>query len=71
MPSSIASRPRSFGPGCESDVDGEPVYGWAGWDHAERAKALVALYQDRKTREGWDKDRLTPMLAGGSSSSRG
>ena len=51
-------------PESESDKDGEPVYGWAGWDHAERAQALVALYQDRKTREGWDKDRLTPMLAG-------
>ena len=51
-------------PGCASDEDGEPVYGWAGWDHAQRAKALVALYQDRKTREGWKKDRLTPMLAG-------
>lgn len=51
-------------PGCASDEDGEPVYGWAGWDHAQRAQALVALYQDRKTREGWQKDRLTPMLAG-------
>ncbi|MCB9596963.1 MAG: BREX-2 system adenine-specific DNA-methyltransferase PglX [Sandaracinaceae bacterium] len=51
-------------PGCESDEDGEPVYGWAGWDHAQRAQALVALYQDRKTREGWTKDRLTPMLVG-------
>ena len=51
-------------PGCESDEDGEPVYGWAGWDHAQRAQALVALYDDRKTREGWSKERLLPMLAG-------
>lgn len=51
-------------PGCESDEDGEPVYGWAGWDHAQRAAALVALYNDRKTRESWPKDRLVPMLAG-------
>jgi hypothetical protein len=51
-------------PGCESDEDGEAVYGWAGWDHAERAQALVALYQDRKTREGWEAGRLLPMLAG-------
>ncbi|GAB5547395.1 MAG: BREX-2 system adenine-specific DNA-methyltransferase PglX [Sandaracinaceae bacterium] len=51
-------------PGCESDEDGEPLYGWAGWDHTQRAQALVALYQDRKTREGWEADRLTPMLAG-------
>jgi hypothetical protein len=51
-------------PGCESDEDHEPVYGWAGWNHLEQAQALSALYQDRKTREGWDKERLTPMLAG-------
>jgi hypothetical protein len=51
-------------PGCESDEDGEPVYGWAGWDHLQRAQALVALYNDRKGREGWAKERLTPMLAG-------
>jgi hypothetical protein len=51
-------------PGCESDEDGEPVYGWAGWNHLERAQALAALYQDRKTREGWPKERLLPMLAG-------
>jgi hypothetical protein len=51
-------------PGCESDDDAEPVYGWAGWDHAQRAAALVALYNDRKLRESWPKDRLIPMLAG-------
>ncbi len=51
-------------PGCESDEDNEPVYGWAGWDHLQQAQALAALYQDRKDREGWTADRLTPMLAG-------
>lgn len=51
-------------PGCESDEDGEPLYGWAGWDHAQRAAALVALYNDRKTRESWPKERLVPMLTG-------
>ena len=51
-------------PGCESDQDGEPVYGWAGWDHEQRAKALATLYWKRKTEESWGKDRLTPMLAG-------
>jgi hypothetical protein len=51
-------------PGCDSDEDREPVYGWAGWNHLQRAQALAALYQDRKQREGWSKDRLTPMLAG-------
>ncbi|MEP7124589.1 MAG: hypothetical protein ABJE95_26915, partial [Byssovorax sp.] len=51
-------------PGCESDQDHEPVYGWAGWNHLQQAQALSALYQNRKQEEGWGKDRLTPMLAG-------
>jgi hypothetical protein len=51
-------------PGCESDNDGEPVYGWAGWDHLQRAKALATLYLNRRDQEGWTADRLTPMLAG-------
>jgi hypothetical protein len=51
-------------PGCESDEDGEPVYGWAGWNHRQRAVALATLYADRKNNEGWAKERLQPMLAG-------
>jgi hypothetical protein len=51
-------------PGCESDEDGEPVYGWAGWNHRQRAVALATLYTHRKREEGWKKDRLQPMLAG-------
>jgi hypothetical protein len=50
-------------PGCESDEDKEPVYGWAGWNHLQQAQALAALYEQRKA-EGWTKERLTPMLAG-------
>jgi hypothetical protein len=51
-------------PGCESDNDGELVYGWAGWDHLQRARALASLYLNRKDVEGWTAERLTPMLAG-------
>lgn len=51
-------------PGCASDQDGEPVYGWAGWDHEQRARALATLYVDRRDNESWAKERLTPMLAG-------
>lgn len=51
-------------PHCESDENPEPIYGWAGWDHEQRAKALATLYWNRKTEEGWEADRLTPMLAG-------
>jgi hypothetical protein len=39
-------------PGCESDNDGEPVYGWAGWDYLQRTRALASLYLDRKDKEG-------------------
>jgi hypothetical protein len=51
-------------PGCESDEDPSPVYGWAGWNHLQQAQALAALYQRRKTEEGWSAERLLPMLAG-------
>lgn len=50
-------------PGCASDVDLEPVYGWAGWDHLQRALALFQLYYARKD-EAWKPERLLPMLAG-------
>ncbi len=50
-------------PGCESDDDKQPLYGWAGWNHLQQAQALAALYEDRK-REGWTKERLAPMLEG-------
>jgi hypothetical protein len=51
-------------PGCESDEDVEPVYGWAGWDHLQQAIALATLYMKRKQGEAWGKERLIPMLAG-------
>ena len=51
-------------PGAESDEDPSPLYGWAGWDHLERAQALAALYQRRKNEDGWDFDRLMPLLVG-------
>lgn len=51
-------------PGAERDDDPSPVLGWAGWDHLQRARALAGLYLQRKTEEGWDADRLTPLLAG-------
>jgi hypothetical protein len=51
-------------PGCESDQDGEPIYGWAGWNSEQRALVLGTLYFERKQSESWDKERLCPMLAG-------
>lgn len=51
-------------PGAERDTDPSPLIGWAGWDHAQRAMALAELFMDRKTTEGWDAERLRPLLAG-------
>ncbi|WP_437894622.1 BREX-2 system adenine-specific DNA-methyltransferase PglX [Sorangium sp. So ce124] len=51
-------------PGAEKDDDPSPLFGWAGWNHLERATALAGLYQERKTEDGWGADRLTPLLAG-------
>lgn len=44
---------------------GDPtlVLGWAGWDHAEQARALARLVVER-VQEGWDAAALTPLLAG-------
>lgn len=51
-------------PGAASDGDPSPVYGWAGWDHLQRALALLQLYYHRKLEEAWPADRLIPLLAG-------
>ena len=51
-------------PGAETDNDSSPWLGWAGWDHLQKATALSGVYQIRKTEEGWEKDRLAPLLAG-------
>ena len=51
-------------PGGTTDDDPTPLVGWAGWDHLQTAQALAALYQRRKTDDGWTGDRLVPLLAG-------
>jgi hypothetical protein len=51
-------------PGLERDSDRTPVLGWAGWTHLERARALAAYYQRMRTEEGWEAERLKPILAG-------
>lgn len=50
-------------PGAETDPRA-PLFGWAGWDHLQRARALATVYNDRRHTEGWDRDRLRPLLAG-------
>jgi hypothetical protein len=51
-------------PGFERDADRTPVLGWAGWNHLEQARALAGYYQRMKTEEGWEPERLKPILAG-------
>lgn len=51
-------------PGCARDADGSLPVAWAGYDHRQQAEALWSYYQDRKDRDGWDKERLSPTLAG-------
>ena len=50
-------------PGAQTDSDPSLVIGWAGWDHAERARALASWYLQSKSQER-DREVLVPMLAG-------
>ncbi|HDT6590572.1 TPA: BREX-2 system adenine-specific DNA-methyltransferase PglX [Pseudomonas aeruginosa] len=49
-------------PGCEKGGDSTLVIGWAGLNHLQRAQAIAAWYLDRKEGEGWEAERLMPML---------
>lgn len=51
-------------PGLERDADSSPVLGWAGWNHLQQARALAGYYQRMRTEEGWEPERLKPILAG-------
>jgi hypothetical protein len=46
--------------------DGDPslLIGWAGWDHREQAQALAILVVEREQTDGWDRERIRPLLAG-------
>lgn len=51
-------------PKAGRDADRTPVIGWAGWNHLDQAQALATLYLERKTNDGWPRERLLPLLAG-------
>ena len=51
-------------PHASPGSDGSLLLGWAGWDHREQALALTTLIEQRSTVDGWDTERLTPLLAG-------
>ena len=46
------------------DGDGSLLLGWAGWDHREQAHALMTIIEDRTTRDGWESERIRPLVAG-------
>lgn len=50
-------------PDAATASDTSAVYGWAGWDHAERGLALVRLANDMAS-AGATSTELTPLLAG-------
>ncbi len=51
-------------PGAERGADRSPVVGWAGWSHAEQARALAGRILELRQSEDPDAERLTPLLAG-------
>jgi hypothetical protein len=51
-------------PGSNPDGDSSLLLGWAGWDHRQQAQAFMTLIDERTTKDGWETDRLTPLLAG-------
>jgi len=51
-------------PDAGSENDETPLMGWAGWNHLQKAQALAAIYQKRKTDDGWEGGQLVPLLAG-------
>jgi hypothetical protein len=51
-------------PLASPDGDGSLLLGWAGWDHREQAHALMTIIEDRGSRDGWECDRLVPLIAG-------
>lgn len=48
----------------DAGADGSPLYGWAGWDHAQRAQALAGRIVAAQESDGFAAVRLAPMLAG-------
>jgi len=53
-------------PGLEQETSGDSslVIAWAGWDHAQQAKALAEAYLYHQQNSGWSPERLAPALAG-------
>jgi hypothetical protein len=46
------------------DADRSLVIAWAGYDHGQQALALAGYCYDMRSVEGWNAERLIPILAG-------
>jgi len=51
-------------PGCERGADGSTPLAWAGWNPLQQATALASYLLEMKDNEGWERERLQPLLAG-------
>ncbi|MGR9107054.1 MAG: BREX-2 system adenine-specific DNA-methyltransferase PglX, partial [Gammaproteobacteria bacterium] len=51
-------------PYCSRENDASLVLGWAGWDPLQQARALAGYYTEMVEYEGWQAERLRPVLAG-------
>ena len=51
-------------PAASPDRDDSLLLGWAGWDHCDQARALVAIIEERSAAGHWGTYRLVPLLAG-------
>jgi len=51
-------------PGSERMGDDSLLIAWAGWGHLQQAQALAEYFLDAKDNQGWQPDRLKPLLAG-------
>lgn len=51
-------------PQCSRDADGSLVIAWAGWNPLQLGTAIATYYLGLKENEGWDAERLKPLLAG-------
>ena len=51
-------------PHCSRDADGSLVVAWAGWNPLQLATAIASYFLDMKENEGWQAERLNPLIAG-------
>jgi hypothetical protein len=51
-------------PHCGREGDDAPLLGWAGWTHLQQAEALTTWYTERTDGDGWQGERVVPLLAG-------